>query len=220
MSNMLAKNSVSAAIDIGKEKVSEIIGELIAHSESSMSAALSEIQRQAPFRDQIFSEFAAELKEAVPSVSTLDDVERRFIAAEPTQRPTLSDAANTTNEVVKQLVRSTSRKKRALLAAALVNSFDPAIYAAGATSELLEILERLSPTDVRTLEGCEKQQIQMSEGDMLNSPHYTSAIKLLDLRLVRDLRGSGVSRFGSQSSIYATDLGKRLLALLRGHTAG
>jgi hypothetical protein len=214
---VIAAVAKDKALELFGAQVKERIVKLIASSDIAMTAAMSELQQEQDIKSVVLAEIALELQQNLTSVQTLDDVERRFQAATTERKPSLSDSAKVADVIVKQMVRTSGRGKRAILAAALVNSYDPEVYQLGATDELLEILEKLSPPDITTLEACESQQLAIGERENFKSSHYSSAIKLLDLRLALDLRGAGVLRFGLESRVYATELGRQVLRLIRGY---
>lgn len=128
------------------------------------------------------------------------------------ERPSPADVAATFREFHDVYARTTDRKKRELLANAIVNAFDPELYEQAITQELIALFDSLTYADVAALRDVtlSKKAIQVAGTGTLLEHHIR---KLTNMGLL----AIAVSNEKPQTAAdwNGTDLGRRLIQLLR-----
>jgi len=205
------------AIDIMKEPIVNSIRRFLTSSTHRVEREIQQQQRDEELADVLARRVRTEFSALVEELDSRK-VQERFDAAAESSKPSISDAANLTERAAHLAEKSSNIQKRKLLAAALVNSFDPTLYAAGQSAEVLSILEQLSSPDVRMLELCKGKNFRLFQ-EHLDTFHFTSAIKLVELRLLVHSRSHGQTAVGENSQVRASALGHQVLEHIEGHTA-
>ena len=152
------------------------------------------------------------LEDLVALAPHADKIQARLQSADDDSLPDVGDTLNVVNEVMKQIDASADRKKRKLLAAALVNSFDPGLYQAGVTTDLLPRLGELTFPDVVFLKTLQHGPTTCNSGSFTGGLGWSSARKLVKLDLIREQRAR--EELGPNSSIEITELGRKMLLFL------
>jgi hypothetical protein len=149
---------------------------------------------------------------AIEAVSSLapraEDIERNILAlrlATDSRAGNAADAWAILQMFIEAWTRAADHRARTLIENAVVNAFDPKRYEEGLTRTLFAILGRIEYGDIETLRAI----VVQPEGSSARSPTLRGfhLSRLIDERLA-------FSAYPDTSGARATELGKRLLALI------
>ena len=118
-----------------------------------------------------------------------EQITREFENTDPSKRPNGADLVKIAREIAKKAEVSIDSKKRKLLAAAVLNSFDPILYQLGMTEDLLRTLDDLTYADatlLRQFGGKSAPKFSAVQRDHTGDPSYEIVQKLIHLNLVDD----------------------------------
>jgi len=130
-----------------KSLVKKLFGE---SDEAKMDRAIMQVdieqEVQAELRQDMY-DYAEELLSGEHAAN----VKEKYDNSPPQSRPSRADLYSFAQRLVTKVEASVDTKKRRLLAAALINAFDPKLYQLGMTETLLAILDDITYADVTHL---------------------------------------------------------------------
>lgn len=120
----------------------------------SDKAKLDKAVAQADLEQQVAEEVRQEMREYVEELFASKhaaEVKQEYERTAPENRPSLADLFNFAKQLSAKAESSVDTKKRRLLAAAMINAFDPKLYQQGMNETLLAILDDITYADVTHL---------------------------------------------------------------------
>jgi hypothetical protein len=146
--------------------------------------------------------------------------EEQWRAIPEQERPRPSDISAVLEAVQRVYRRTADRKKREVLRQAVINAFDPALYAEGLTLRLLRIVEELEYGDVAMLRrlaeadtGSMKAATIPRANEALDR-HHLQQLRQAQLVLIPVARRAEDVLSGGNWDVRVAELGHRMLRLL------
>ena len=220
----LTRAGVESLVKYGTGPLAPLVNNLIdlaieQSSASKMSKAVQASEQEEFLRDIVKDEMRSELQSHVGAMhERLADLEAELKRDDKTGKAAISDLLAAATEVVEQAYKTTDRRKRELLVAALVNTFDPQLYATGLLQDVLLALESLTYADIAALKQILEQSPNGFAGNLIyqNKPFVDPyhVRKLVDAHALEDgaVRWSG----HAASWFYVTPLAHALVKYLKG----
>ena len=211
---------VEVGLDVaGQSEFGPVIKELYRRSShGKVAAEIAKIELEEEVAANLSSHVHSEVQRYLDELSQTKRAEQvggAFEAAAPDERPTAADLVKIALSLAEKAEKSIDSKKRRLLAAAVMNSFDPVLYQLGMTEDLLKTLDDLTYADalvLKQLGGQNPPTFKDIQGQKPNAPGIGAVQKLVRLNLVED----GTQRHPRyvQLDYTITDRGRALLRLL------
>ncbi len=212
--------AVEVGLDLaGQSKFGPVLKEMYRRSShGKVAAEIAKIELEEEVAANLSRHVHTEVQRYIDELSQTKRAEQvggAFEAAAPEERPTAADLVKIARTLAEKAEASIDSKKRKLLAAAVMNSFDPVLYQLGMTEDLLKTLDDLTYADaalLKRLGGQNPPTFKAIQSKKPNAPSIGAVQKLVRLNLVED----GTQRHPSyvQLDYPITDRGRALLRLL------